>query len=378
MKPARIKWGLLGGGPGSLIGIVHRIAADMGDDYRLVGGVFSANPAASIEFARDLELDPRRAYANVDALIAGESTLPPEGRMRLVTIATPNYLHYEEAAKLVNAGFHVLCEKPVTTEAAQAENLARLVRAKGVVFAVAHTYTGYPMVRQLRAMVAAGLLGAVQKVHVQYYQGWINPLLHDPDKRRGIWRLDPARGGASSCIGDIGVHCFNLIEYTTGLRVERLLADTDTGSADNPLDVDGSVLLRLTGNVPGVLCASQIATAEENNLTVAVYGRTGALKWAQEIPQRLEFLQEGKPSSVLTAGQPYNAPQARAASKLPPGHPEGFSDAMGNLYRAVARAINGEPLDSGAFPGIEAGVRGMRFIEAVLKSASAGNHWCSV
>jgi predicted dehydrogenase len=298
--------------------------------------------------------------------------------MRLVTIATPNYLHYEEAAKLVNAGFHVLCEKPVTTEVAQAENLARLVQAKGVIFAVAHTYTGYPMVRQLRAMVAAGLLGAIQKVHVQYYQGWINPLLHDPDKRRGVWRLDPARSGASSCIGDIGVHCFNLIEYTTGLRVERLLADTDTGSADNPLDVDASVLLRLTGNVPGVLCASQIATAEENNLTVAVYGRTGALKWAQEIPQRLEFLQEGKPSSVLTAGQPYNAPQARAASKLPPGHPEGFSDAMGNLYRAVARAINGEPFEAGAFPGIEEGVRGMRFIEAVLKSASAGNHWCSV
>ena len=378
MKPARIKWGLLGGGAGSLIGIVHRIAADMGADYRLVGGVFSANHATSIEFARDLELDPRRTYANVDALIVGESALPPGDRMRLVTIATPNYLHYEEAAKLVTAGFHVLCEKPVTTEVAQAEDLARLVQAKGVIFAVAHTYTGYPMVRQLRAMVAAGLLGAVQKVHVQYYQGWINPLLHDPDKRRGVWRLDPARGGASSCIGDIGVHCFNLIEYTTGLRVERLLADTDTGSADNPLDVDGSVLLRLTGNVPGVLCASQIATAEENNLTVAVYGRTGALKWAQEIPQRLEFLQEGKPSSVLTAGQPYNAPQARAASKLPPGHPEGFSDAMGNLYRAVARAINGEPLDPGAFPGIEAGVRGMRFIDAVLKSASAGNCWCTV
>ena len=378
MKPARIKWGLLGGGPGSLIGIVHRIAADMGDDYRLAGGVFSANHAASIEFARDLELDPRRAYANVDALLAGESALPPQERMRLVTIATPNYLHYEQAAKLVNAGFHVLCEKPVTTEVARAEDLARLVQAKGVIFAIAHTYTGYPMVRQLRAMVAAGQLGAVQKVHVQYYQGWINPLLHDPDKRRSVWRLDPARNGPSSCIGDIGVHCFNLIEYTTGLRVERLLADTDTGSADNPLDVDGNVLLRLTGNVPGVLCASQIATAEENNLTVAVYGRTGALKWAQEIPQRLEFLQEGKPASVLTAGQSYNAPQARAASKLPPGHPEGFSDAMGNLYRAVARAINGEPFDAGAFPGIEDGVRGMRFIEAVLKSASAGNHWCPV
>ena len=378
MKPARIKWGMLGGGSGSLIGIVHRIAAAMGDDYRLVGGVFSSDPAASSEFARDLELDPRRTYTNVDALIAGETGLPPQDRIRLVTIATPNSLHYDEARKLIGAGFHVFCEKPVTTTAAQAEELERLVRTHGVVFAVAHTYTGYPMVRQLRAMVAGGLLGSIQKIHVQYYQGWVNPLLRDPDKRRSVWRLDPARSGNSSCIGDIGVHCFNLVEYTTGLRIERLLADLDTGISGNPLDVDGSVLLRLSGNVPGVLCASQIATAEENNLQLAVYGRTGALKWAQETPQRLEFLQEGKPLTVLTAGQPYNVPQARAASKLPPGHPEGFTDAMGNLYRGVARAINGEPVDSGDFPGIDAGVRGMRFIEAVLKSASSGNQWCAL
>jgi predicted dehydrogenase len=295
-----------------------------------------------------------------------------------VTIATPNSLHFDEARKLIGAGFHVFCEKPVTTTTAQAEELERLVRAHGVVFAVAHTYTGYPMVRQLRAMVADGLLGPIQKIHVQYYQGWVNPLLRDPAKRRSVWRLDPSRSGNSSCIGDIGVHCFNLVEYTTGLQVERLLADTDTGTVDNPLDVDGSVLLRLSGHVPGVLCASQIATAEENNLQLAVYGRTGALKWAQETPQRLEFLQEGKPLSVLTAGQSYNAPQARAASKLPPGHPEGFTDAMGNLYRGVARAINGEPVDSGDFPGIDAGVRGMRFIEAVIKSAATGNQWCSL
>ena len=378
---------MLGGGAKSLIGIVHRIAAAMGDDYQLVGGVFSSHAAAGLEFARDLELDPRRAYPDVDALIAGEKALPPDQRMRLVTIATPNSLHYEAAVKLVTAGFHILCEKPITTSVAQATDLARLVQAHGVVFAVAHTYTGYPMVRQLRAMIAAGAIGAVQKVHVQYYQGWINPLLHDPAKRRAVWRLDPTQGGDSSCIGDIGVHCFNLVEYTTGLQVERLLADTNTGTPDNPMDVDGSVLLRLTGNVPGILCASQIATAEENNLQLAVYGRTGALKWAQETPQRLEFLQEGKPLSVLTAGQPYNAPQARAASKLPPGHPEGFTDAMGNLYRGVARAINSAPptqggapthntpLDPGAFPDIDAGVRGMRFIDAVLKSAGSGNQW---
>jgi predicted dehydrogenase len=298
--------------------------------------------------------------------------------MCLLTIATPNALHYEAAAKLINEGFHILCEKPITTSVAQATQLARLVQSKGVIFAVAHTYTGYPMVRQLRAMIGDGAIGTIQKVHVQYYQGWINPLLRDPAGRRAVWRLDPTQGGDSSCIGDIGVHCFNLVEYTTGLRIERLLADTDTGTPDNALDVDGSVLLRLTGNVPGVLCASQIATAEENNLQLAVYGRAGALKWAQETPQRLEFLQEGQPLRVLTAGQPYNAAPARAASKLPPGHPEGFTDAMGNLYRGVARAINGEPFGLGAFPDIDAGVRGMRFIEAVLKSASSGNQWRDV
>ena len=378
MKAPRIHWGMLGGGARSLIGIVHRIAADMGDDYRLVGGVFSSNAAAGTQFARDLELDPKRAYPDVDSLIAGETALPPNQRMRLVTIATPNALHYAAAIKLINAGFHILCEKPITTSVAQATELAHLVQSKGAVFAVAHTYTGYPMVRQLRAMIAAGAIGAIQKVHVQYYQGWINPFLRDPASRSAVWRLDPAQGGDSSCIGDIGVHCFNLVEYTTGLQIERLLADTDTGASDNAMDVDGSILLRLTGNIPGVLCASQIATAEENNLQLAVYGRTGALKWAQETPQRLEYLQEGKPLSVLTAGQPYNAPQARAASKLPPGHPEGFTDAMGNLYRGVARAINGEPLDPGAFPSIDAGVRGMRFIEAVLKSASGGNQWRNV
>ncbi len=377
-KPPRIPWGLLGGGARSLIGIVHRIAAAMGDDYRLVGGVFSSNAAASVAFAQDLELNPQRAYPNVDALIAGEQALPPDQRMRLVTIATPNALHYDEARKLVTSGFHILCEKPITISVTQATELARLVQSHGVVFAVAHTYTGYPMVRQLRAMIAAGAIGAIQKVHVQYYQGWINPLLRDPAQRRKVWRLDPAQGGDSSCIGDIGVHCFNLVEYTTGLQIERLLADTDTGVPDNAMDVDGSVLLRLTGNIPGVLCASQIATAEENNLQLAVYGHTGALKWAQETPQRLEFLQEGKPLSVLTAGQPYNAPEARAASKLPPGHPEGFTDAMGNIYRGVAHAIHGQPVDPGAFPNIEAGVRGMRFIEAVLQSASSGNQWRDV
>jgi predicted dehydrogenase len=378
VKPEKIKWALLGGGADSLIGIVHRIAAGMGDDYQLTGGVFTHDFALSQQFARDLGLDPKRTYADVDALIATERALPEAARVKVVTVATPNYLHYEMASKLIQGGFHVICEKPVTGTAAEAESLAKLLGTRQLVFAVAHTYTGYPMVRQMRGMIAAGAIGAVQKVDVQYYQGWINPVIHDPARRKTVWRLDPAKGGQSCCIGDIGVHAFNLIEYTTGLQIQQTLSDIDTLYPDNALDVDGAVLLRLEKGIKGVLCASQIATAEENNLAVAVYGRSGGLKWRQENPNELEFLQEGKPLSILKPGHAYNLPQAREATKLPPGHPEGFFDAMGNLYRGVAKAINGQPYDVGAYPGIDAGVRGMRFVSAVLQSSRNGNVWVNV
>ena len=375
MKSEKIKWALLGGGADSLIGIVHRIAASMGDDFELTGGVFTHDFNLSQQFARDLQLDPRRTYADVDSMIAAEHALPEAHRVQVVTVATPNYLHYEMALKLIQGGFHIICEKPVTSTAAEAEALSKLLQNARLIFAVTHTYTGYPMVRQMRGMIAAGAIGAVQKVDVQYYQGWINPVIHDPARRRTVWRLDPRKGGQSCCIGDIGVHAFNLIEYTTGLGIQRVLSDIDTLYPENPLDVDGSVLLRLESGIRGVLCASQIATAEENNLRIAVYGRTGGLKWGQENPNELEYLQEGKPLSILKPGHAYNLPQAREATKLPPGHPEGFFDAMGNIYRGVAKAINGQAGDAGAYPGIDAGVRGMRFVEAVLKSSRNGNVW---
>ncbi|MFL6605880.1 MAG: Gfo/Idh/MocA family protein [Steroidobacteraceae bacterium] len=378
MKPAKIKWALLGGGADSLIGIVHRIAAGMGDDYQLIGGVFNRDPAVALQFARDLGLDTGRTYRDIDAFISAETALRADERVRVVTVATPNYLHYELALKLIQAGFHVICEKPVTSTAAEAINLATLLKSRQQIFAVTHTYTGYPMVRQMRGMIAAGMIGPIQKVDARYYQGWINAVIHDPAARKRVWRLDPAKGGQSCCIGDIGVHAFNLIEYTTGLQVEQALADLDTLYPDNQLDVDGSVLLRLGGGVKGVLCASQIATAEENNLSVAVYGRTGGLRWAQENPNQLEFLQQGKPLTLIKPGHAFNLPEARAATKMPPGHPEGIFDAMGNIYRGVAQAINGLPVDPGAYPDIEAGVRGMRFVEAVLHSSRHGNIWSPI
>lgn len=378
MKPRKIKWALLGGGPDSLIGIVHRVAAAMGDDYQLVGGIFNADPNVARQFARDLELDPARTYTDVATLIAAEKALPEGERIKGVTIATPNHLHYPMAVSLIQAGFHVICEKPVTTTAAEAAALAALLHSRKLTFAVAHTYTGYPMVRQMRAMIAAGAIGRIHRVDAQYYQGWINPIIHDRARRLTVWRLDPQRGGQSCCVGDIGVHAFNLVEYATGLPVTDVLADIETLEADNPLDVDASILLRLGSRAKGVLRVSQIATGEENNLQLAVYGQTGALKWAQENPNRLEYLRENQPLTVFTPGHAFNLPQAREATKLPPGHPEGLIDAMGNIYRGVARAINGLPVDPGAYPDIEAGVRGMRFVEAVLASARQANTWVPV
>jgi hypothetical protein len=378
VRPPRLKWALLGGGSQSLIGRVHRIAAEMGDDYRLIGGVFSSHVERSRQHATELGLDPKRTYAGIDEFLAGELTLPADERVRVATIATPNHLHFEMASKLIEAGFHVICEKPVTTSVAEAEAIAASLRSRSLVFAVTHTYTGYAMVRQMRAMISSGAIGAIQRVDAQYYQGWVNAILHDPERRRSVWRLDPKQSGPSSCVADIGVHAFNLIEYTTGLKIREVLADTETVYADNVMDVDASILVRTEHAAKGVVRVSQIATAEANNLQIMVYGRKGALRWAQEEPNRLELLEEGRPMSVIKPGYPFNAPQARDATHLPPGHPEGLIEAMGVLYRGVARAINEGRAEPGLYPGIEDGVRGMRFIEAVLDSARRGSVWVNL
>lgn len=372
---ARIRWGLLGGGPGSLIGSVHRIAASMAGDYQLMGGVFSSGSAATQRAAQQWDLNEDRAYPSLDELIRAELARATHERMQVITIATPNHLHFDMARRLIECGFHLVCEKPITTTAEQARELARLLQSRRQVFAVAHTYTGYPMVRQMREMIAQNAIGPVQKIDVQYYQGWINPIIHDPSQWPKVWRLDPKLAGPSCCIGDIGVHAFNLVEYTTGLTVDRVLSALDGLHPDNVLDVDATVLLRMSNGVRGVLRASQIATGEENRLHIAVYGRSGGLKWLQEEPNRLEWLREDQPIAVLKPGHAYDAPAAQAASKLPPGHPEGFIDAMGNLYRGVARAVRGEAVAAGDYPGIEDGVRGMCFLEAVLQSSREANRW---
>jgi predicted dehydrogenase len=279
------------------------------------------------------------------------------------------------ARTLLEAGFHVICEKPMTMTYAEAKELEAVQKKSGAIFALTHTYTGYPMIRQMKAMIANGEIGDIQKVDAQYYQGWINPIIHDKDLRSSTWRLDPSRSGISCCIGDIGVHAYQMLEFVTGMEVKSVLADLNYLYEDNKMDIDGTVLLRMDGNVKGVICASQIATAEENNLSIAVYGRKAALKWEQENPNYLYLLEDGQPIRTLKPGNPYNTKLSLDGTKLPPGHPEGIFDAMGNIYKGVARAIRGQSYHPAEFPGMRDGLRGMKFIETTVASHREGNIW---
>jgi len=374
----KIRLGLIGGGLSSFIGIVHRVAAYIGENYVLTGGVFDVDFDKGNQFAAQLELDAARSYPSLEIFIEKELALAQEERIQVVSILTPNFLHFEMAKKLVSAGFNVICEKPITVTADEARSLEKLVQEKRVVFGLTHTYTGYPMIRQMKSMIAQGKIGRIQKVDAQYYQGWINPSIHQEKERKKVWRLNPKMSGLSCCMGDIGVHAFNLIEYTTGLEIDKVLADLDTLYPENELDVDGTTLLRMNNGSRGVITASQIATGEENNLSIAVYGDKGGLKWEQEHPMYLKHLIEGAPTQIYKPGNTYNSDFALESTKIAPGHPEGLFDAMGNIYNGVAAAIQGKPHRAGAFPTVHDGVRGMSFIEAVLSSSSQGQVWVKV
>jgi len=371
----KIRLGIAGGGPDSLIGIVHRIAAQMFDRYELTGGVFDPNWEKNSAFGDQLELNPDRIYKDFDALIAAENALPPEDRMEVISVLTPNFLHFPMAKKLLENRFNVICEKPLTTTYAEAQELEQLQKDKQVVFAVTYTYTGYPMVRQMKHMIAQKEVGDIQRVDLQYYQGWINPIIHDPEKRSNTWRLQPEKSGISCCVGDIGTHAFDMLEYVTGLKVISLLADLNTVYDDNPMDVDGTILVRLENGAKGVIRVSQIATGEENNFSVAIYGRAGALKWEQENPNYLSHLTEDQPYQILKRGNAYNSAFAQDGVKIPSGHPEGIFDAMGNIYKGIAKALRNEESFEGEYPSLEEGVRGMHFIEQVVASHRKGNVW---
>lgn len=371
----KIRWGVLGGGGDSLIGVLHRVAASMFDAYELTGGVFNPDQKVSVAFAEQLGIPTHRIYANLDELIASELALPASERMQVISILTPNFLHFPMAKQLMENGFNVICEKPMTMTFAEAKELEAIHQQHKNHFALTHTYTGYPMIRQMKKMIEEGVIGEIQKADAQYYQGWINPLIHDKEKRASTWRLNPEKSGISCCMGDIGVHAYQMLEYVTGMEVSSILADLNHLYEDNQMDIDGTVLLRFGNFKKGVLRASQIATGEENNFSVAIYGKKAGLKWEQENPNYLYLLEDGQPLRVLKPGHVYNSDLSLDGTKLPPGHPEGIFDAMGNIYKGMAKAVRGESFDPAEFPSMRDGVRGMYFIETAVASHSDGNVW---
>lgn len=373
--PKKIRLGVLGGGGDSLIGVLHRVASHINDNYEIVGGCFNPDFEANKAFAREIDVPINRIYKDFDTLIEEELKLPEDERIQVCSILTPNFLHFPMAKKLLENGFHVICEKPMTTSLDEAKILQKTHKDSGKIFGLTHTYTGYPMVRQMREMIKAGALGKIHKIDAKYYQGWINEIIHDEEKRSSVWRLDPKKAGISSCMGDIGVHAFNLVEYTTGLKVKSILCDFNYLYADNKMDIDGTVLIRMDDHVKGVIRSSQVATGEENGLSIAIYGEKGAFKWEQEKPNFLYKMSDTEPMQVYKPGHAYNSELSLGGTKLPAGHPEGIFDSMANIYLGVAKAIRGEKYNDGEFPTMEDGVRGMNFIEATVASNKENNVW---
>ncbi len=365
---------MVGGGPGAFIGAVHRMAAGLEGQMEIVAGAFSSNPQKSQLTGRELHLDADRVYGSWEEMIDAEAQRS-EGRIDFVSIVTPNFLHYPVAKKALEAGFDVVCDKPMTMTLEESEDLCRVVSATGQVFALTHNYTGYPMVKQAKALVENGDLGELRKVVVEYPQGWLSTLLEATGQKQASWRSDPARAGASSALGDIGTHCENLVHYITGLDMEEMIADLGTMVEGRALEDDASILIRYKGGARGILYCSQISIGEENNLTIRVYGSKAALHWKQEHPNWLHVKHPDAPEQIYKRGNDYLAEDASGAARIPAGHPEGFIDAFANIYRNAARAMRAraEGQDFSAstfdFPSVQDGARGIHFIHTAIRSS---------
>ena len=382
-----LKMGMVGGGSGAFIGDVHRRAALLGGGVELVAGAFSSSLRRSRAKGRELRLDPARTYGSLAALIAGERALPAGERVDFVSIVTPNHLHFPMARALLAAGVHVVCEKPMTFDAAEARRLRKLVVRSGRVFALTHNYTGYPLVKLARDLVRAGALGRVRKVVAEYAQGWLATPIERTGMRQARWRTDPRRAAAAGCFGDVGTHAAHLAEYVTGRRITALAADLTAFVPRRRLDDDASVLVRFEGGARGALLASQIAVGEANGLSLRVYGDRRGLRWRQETPDALELTALDGPQETWTRGQAgvaARSPAAARATRLPAGHPEGFLEAFANVYANTcdtirARLAGAEPdplaLD---FPTVDDGLRGMLLVEAAVRSARSARKWTRV
>jgi predicted dehydrogenase len=378
----KLRMGMVGGGQGAFIGGVHRMAAALDQQVEFVAGCFSRDPENTRVTGEQLYVEPARRYATYEEMVAKEAALPAGERIDFVSIVTPNYLHYPVAKAFLEAGFHVVCDKPMTYSLAEAEQLVAVVEKTGLVFAVTHNYTGAPLVRHAREMFRSGQMGQVRKVIVEYLQDFLMFPHEKHGLKQAVWRTDPAQAGLGGTLGDGGVHCIHLLEYVIGERVSAVCADKSTFLPDRKLDEDVNIMLRLEGGGKGMMTVSQIATGEENALRVRVYAEHGAVLWDQENPNELRVYRYGEPRQTLTRGHAeYLSAAATDATRVPTGHTEGYLEAFATIYVGVVRAIRrhlaGDPLSTEEyqFPTVYDGLRGMRFIAQTVASAEAGSVW---
>jgi len=373
--------GMIGGGPGAFIGAIHRMAANLDGAIELVCGAFSSDPEKSKQTGASLYLPPERVYGSYKEMIRREAELPANERMDMVSIVTPNHLHFEPAKLALENGFHVVLDKPMTFDLAEAKELQSIVEKSGKYFCLTHTYTGYPLLKEARQQVLSGKFGSIRKIYVEYPQGWLGTLLENSGNKQADWRTDPAKSGVAGAIGDIGTHAFNMAEYVSGLQVTQLCADVNIIVEGRKLDDDGSVLLKFNNGASGILFVSQVAPGEDNNIRLRVYGEKGGLDWSHKEANTLYIKWPDKPTEIWRAGENYLGSFAKHNTRTPGGHPEGYIEAFANHYRnfafCVMAQLSGEKpkeewLD---FPGIEDGVRGMAFIESVIKSGKTTEKW---
>jgi predicted dehydrogenase len=380
-RDGRIRLGMVGGGEGAFIGAVHRIASRIDDHYVFVAGALSSTAEKAKRSGAALGLDPNRAYPDFETM-AREEAKRPDG-IEAVSIVTPNHMHAGPALAFLKAGIHVICDKPLTTSLKEAKALQAAAKKSGLIFAVTHNYTGYPMVRQARAMVKSGELGEIRVVQVEYPQDWLAEPLEKTGQKQADWRTDPKRSGAGGCIGDIGTHAYNLADFITGLSVDELSAELTTFVKGRKLDDNTQILLRYANGARGSLWASQVAIGNENNLRIRVYGTKGGIAWSQENPNYLHVSPIGKPTYTITRSGAGSGPEAGRVSRIPPGHPEGYLEGFANIYTEVAHAIHaarkGKKADKAVtFPTVDDGVKGLALIEAAVSSSQKNGKWTKV
>lgn len=372
---------MIGGGQGAFIGAIHRIAAQLDGEYELVCGAFSSDPEKSKASGKLLGLLPDRVYASYQELFEKEQQLPEEERVQVISIVTPNHVHFEPAKLALESGFHVILDKPMTFSLEEAIQLRNVAEQSDKFFCLTHTYTGYPMVKEARQLIASGKLGKIRKIYVEYPQGWLSKFEEGGENKQAAWRTDPNQSGVAGSMGDIGTHAFNLAEYVSGLEVTRLCADINIVVEGRKLDDDGTVLLRFSNGASGVLFATQVAAGEENNIKVRVYGEHGGVEWQQSDANTLQVKWLDRPTEIWRTGTGYVSSYAKHNSRTPAGHPEGYLEAFANLYRNFALCVKAklEGKDPQAewkdYPGIKEGVRGMAFIENVITSGKSDKKW---